>query len=130
MDLIIGGFIGEFPVLCSLRNGDIVWETNFCMIGNGAYTAEPAMHARKHVDQTPLYTALYHVYEAKRLGEASPSVGKHTTILVLSPPELEALRIDVVTEEGLNHLCGLFAQYGPKAIPQQYGFPENGLGRA
>lgn len=131
VDLIIAGFIGDFPVLCELRDGDLEWRTTFSLIGTGAYTAEPAMHARKHIDQTPLYSAIYNVYEAKKIGEASPHVGTFTTLLVLSPPvdNSDSTHIDVLTPEGKNHLEGWFEQFGPKPMPYMYHFPENGLQR-
>ena len=72
VDLIIAGFLGQFPVLCELQNGELEMRTNFSMIGTGVYTAEPALHARKQEEMTTLYSAMYNVYEAKKLGEASP----------------------------------------------------------
>jgi hypothetical protein len=132
VDLIIAGFLGQFPVLCELRNGELELRTNYSMIGTGVYTAEPSLHSRKQQEMTTVHSTMYNVYEAKKLGEASPHVGKFTTMLVLSPPDApsESMHIDVVQPEGLNYLDNLYDQYGPKPMPCQYTFPEEGVIRA
>jgi hypothetical protein len=132
VDMIISGFVGQFAVLCELRSGELEWRTNFSVIGTGAYTAEPTLHGRKQMAERPLYNSMYNVYEAKKIGETSPQVGKFTTMLVLHPPRNvgEAIGIYEVTSEGLNHLDNLFDQYGPKPMPNVFEFPENGLLRA
>ena len=51
VDMIIGGFVGDTPVLYSINEGSVEPCTNFCLIGSGAYTAEPSLHARKQRHQ-------------------------------------------------------------------------------
>jgi hypothetical protein len=129
VDLVIAGFIGPFPVLCELRHGELEWKTIYAMVGTGAYTAEPVMHARKHQEGTPLYNAIYNVFEAKAMSEHSPSVGSFTRLFILSPPEDngQRMRMDMVSSEGMNYLKQLFEEYGPKPLPYQREFHERGL---
>jgi len=131
VDLIIAGFIEEFPVLCQMERGEVEWKTGFSLIGTGVYTAEPALHARKQTDQTPLLATLYNVYEAKRIGESSPFVGKHTAIFILQPADEPSspIGLSVVTPEGFGYLGGLFEEYGPKPWPAlgRYDLPKDAL---
>lgn len=118
VQMIIAGFIGNDPVLCELRDGELEWRTNFCLIGTGSYTAEPAMHARQHIFTTPKNQALYNVYEAKKIGESSPYVGQKTRMFVLSPPApgTSKIRAEVVTEVGEKSLKKLLRKYGPRPL--------------
>ncbi len=131
VDLIIAGFIDRLPVLCRLQGGEVEWETTFSVIGSGAHTATPALHARKQTDMTALLATLYNVYEAKRMGEASPYVGIQTAMLVLQPGDEDRGRIgiSVVPPEGLNFLADMFKEYGPKPWPEagRYDLPKNAL---
>jgi hypothetical protein len=133
VDLVIAGFVGFFPVLCELKDGELELKNNYAMVGNGSYTAEPVMHARKHTDQSFIFDAIYTVYEAKKMGEYSPSVGAFTRIFVLHPPRDEgtSMQIDIVTPVGIQHLEEMFSQYGPKPLPMQgaFPFPLNSLAR-
>jgi hypothetical protein len=117
VQLIVAGFIDQFPVLCELgTDGELEWRTSFSIVGNGAYTAEPAMHARSHTSDTPLVQALYNVYEAKRVSEINPYVGRQTAILILEPARDTDRSIGVsrVTKEGSKFLDKLYKRFGPK----------------
>jgi hypothetical protein len=121
VDMIIAGFIGRIPVLyqTSRANGYLELEaaTNFCVIGSGATTAEPALHARAQSFNTPLPMALYNIYEAKKISEASPFVGKRTILFVVYADENErCVRLEVLTDFGERQLEELYKEYGPKPI--------------
>jgi hypothetical protein len=122
VELIIAGFVKEHPVLCRLSQslgGELGLETNFAMIGSGAYTAEPTLHARNHTFSTPIDRAIYNVFEAKKLGESSPFVGSRVTMYVLRKPSSNHDNIDIqlITPDGIKHLERLFKKYGPKPTP-------------
>lgn len=125
--LIIAGFIGETPVLCELHDGDLEWRTNFSMIGIGAYTAEPAMHAREHTFNTLREDAVYNTYEAKRFGESSPYVGRETIMYVLYPADKGSkghIRAERVTPLGFKFLAKQFRKFGPRPIKKWQAFPK------
>jgi hypothetical protein len=129
VDMIIGGFFlpqlpGAYePFLCELRDGELDRVTNFSLIGSGWYTAEPALHARAQTSNTRLPDAVYNVYEAKRLGESSPHVGKETRLYVLKCPDPvkqdPKLRVKMLKPEGEKELSKRFKKYGPRPVPVQ-----------
>ncbi|MDP2708368.1 MAG: hypothetical protein Q8O70_12825, partial [Burkholderiales bacterium] len=77
VQMLLAGFIGQAAVLFQLWE-DVEICTNFAAIGTGASTAIPALHARTQSFNGNIETALYNVYEAKKLGESSPYVGEKT----------------------------------------------------
>jgi hypothetical protein len=137
VELIIGGFIEGQPALFLAapdRDRDFEPCTNFAVIGTGAYTAEPALHARSHLATTPLSRALYNVYEAKRIGETSPFVGTKTRIIVLrllpkngGQQPVEDVEVRVVTDTGEKWLRRLFGRYGPRPIRKSLCAPQGAL---
>lgn len=134
VSLIIAGFVDSAPVLfqtrgIGLRDLDLEVVTNFCLIGTGAYTAEPALHARNQIFTTALPRTLYNVYEAKRLGQASPYVGTKTRMYVLRPPSDGSNQIGAerVTREGEKWLARLFRKLGPKPMGATPEMPQPAL---
>jgi 20S proteasome alpha/beta subunit len=134
VEMIIGGFIDGAPVLYRIARDeegvlDLNTETNFCLIGSGAATAEPALHARSQTNTTALSETLYNVYEAKKIGESSPYVGQKTRIYILHPPNGTSKRapVDMVTKEGEEWLAGLYAKYGPKKLKTWPNIPANAI---
>lgn len=125
VDMIFAGFIGNEPIICELRNGDIARVTNFSMIGVGAYSAEPALHARAQSHNTPLGEAVYNVFEAKKIGESSPFVGQETRMYVLRTSNSEKLKISVLDHQGNDFLSEKFKEYGPKPLPASFVVPDD-----
>jgi hypothetical protein len=123
VEMIIAGFIEGHPVLYQISRDDtgaleLEQSTNVCLIGTGATTAAPALHARVHRPTTPMSQALYNAYEAKKIGESSPYVGEKTRMFLLTAPEpgSKQIRGKVVTENGEKALKRLYRQYGPKPM--------------
>jgi hypothetical protein len=115
VDMIIAGFLDNDPFLVELRNGDVERVTNFSLIGTGAYTAEPALHARAQTPNTLVADAVYNVYEAKKMAESSSYVGQETRMYVLDALTGTAkLRISVLNQDGEKLLRGRFKKYGPR----------------
>jgi 20S proteasome alpha/beta subunit len=130
VDMIFAGFVGGEPVLFELRNGEISETDHFSLIGSGAYTAEPAMHARAHTKNSTLSEALYNTFEAKKIGETSPFVGTQTTMVVIHPPNEgshDHVRAQFVTKEGFKFLQKQFRKYGPKPIKTWTDIPKGTL---
>ncbi|MFZ1007827.1 MAG: hypothetical protein WAN65_13375 [Candidatus Sulfotelmatobacter sp.] len=118
VQLLIAGFVDRKAFLFELVSDEVSVVTNFSMIGAGSYTASPALHARSQTRATMLDQALYNVYEAKKMGEGSPSVGKKTMMRVLHPPATIGGPVceQIVTASGAAALEELFGEYGPKPM--------------
>lgn len=119
--LIVAGFVGTMPFLCVLNESssdNLSWsrtrlETNFAAIGSGASSALTSLYRREHTGASVgLMKALYHVYEAKLLGEISPGVGVSTSIIVLFPNR----RCWVLTGPGHEYMEKRFDYFGPMKI--------------
>ncbi len=133
VSLIVAGFLGQTPLLYELRDGELEWRTTFSLIGSGAFAAEPPLHARNHTFNTLREDALYNVYEAKRIGETSPAVGRDTRMLILYSPNKDSkghILADVVTPIGTAYLEKQFRRYGPRPVKKWAAIPEGGLQRA
>lgn len=131
IEIIIAAFIDGEPALyqtvIDAVTGSLELDefTNFCLIGSGAATAEPALHARTQIPNTPMAQALYNLYEAKKIGESSPFVGQKTRMFLLQPPEgSNEIRASVVTASGENFLRKLFRRYGPKPMKTSPDLPK------
>jgi 20S proteasome alpha/beta subunit len=113
--LLIAGFLGDRPVICVIgEEGSLArLEQNFAAIGTGAHVALPSLYQREHEpSEVSLMQAIYHVYEAKRLGQVSPGVGKSTSIEVLEPSG----KLWSLTDWGYEWCEKMFKQLGPKPI--------------
>jgi 20S proteasome alpha/beta subunit len=100
VDLIImafthigGGRPNESTIFRMVLN-DVQVEKHFACIGDGMSVAEQALHRRKQNSSLSLERTLYHVYEAKKLGEISPTVGSKTWVAVLTPNNDEKMRFN------------------------------------
>jgi len=139
VEMIIAGFIeGEpaiYQTVVDVGTGVLELDqfTNFCLVGSGAATAEPALHTRTQMPNTPMPRALYNVYEAKKVGESSPFVGQKTRMFLLEPPKgagSNQIRASVVTASGEIFLQRLFRKYGPKPMKMWPDLPEDTFQKA
>jgi len=108
--IVLGFFPNGNPALVKI-SANRVWACDtFAVIGSGTPIAESALFQRSlDIHDAPENT-IYHVYEAKRLAENEPNVGKRTIMMVLKrgkPGEL-------VTETGFKFLARQFAKFGPQ----------------
>jgi len=119
-ELIAAGFLNNRPALFVVeKDCSVSHRQHFAAIGTGAYIAEPALYQRRQSKTKSLSDTLYHVYEAKRLGEIAEAVGKMTSIAVISPPAKEGEAIDDkwVGESGFDFLGEKYRELGPKPVP-------------
>jgi len=125
VELLMTGFTEEKSqalsashLICRVIRGDAEVHTNFACIGAGREAAEQSLHRREQDSYVQLAQTLYHVYEAKRMGEQSPRVGKRTTLAVMGPrideKDLTDYRLGIVRMEGMQLLENYYRQYGPK----------------
>jgi hypothetical protein len=88
-------------------------EYEFAAIGSGQYTALSSLYRRKQDSTNSLRRTLYKVYEANRLSENVPGVGKeYIAIYVLHPDG----HVEELTKEGYDYLSDLYDKFGPQKI--------------
>jgi 20S proteasome alpha/beta subunit len=98
--------------------GNLFRENDFSSIGSGANVASAALFQREHTSSADLMTTLYHLYEAKRLGEVSPGVGTQTSLDVLFSDGT----VREVTEECFKYLEKLYRRFGPRPVSSKLQF--------
>jgi hypothetical protein len=94
-------------------SGDTVSEVDhFACIGAGAVIAESSLYYREQGAHNSLDETLYAVYEAKRLGEKAPGVGKKTTMGILQWSRTHGFTMLVLlgTEKFESHFIRLSPQ--------------------
>jgi 20S proteasome alpha/beta subunit len=103
------------------RSGDIFSRQHFAAIGSGAAVAESALYQRQQNKNSSLSDTLYCVYEAKRLGENVPGVGKETRLAVWCINDGDDLdrpfrNWHELNAGALRFLEQQFQEYGPKRL--------------
>ena len=110
-ELIIAGYVGGAPMIVKVT-ADSAWECDdFAVIGSGTGIGEASLFQRSQSFSTSLDKSIYQVYEAKRLAEKAPSVGKNTMLFVVSPGEIQAMYA-----EGFQILEEYFQQFSPRPV--------------
>ena len=97
VQLLVCGFVSRMPKIVFVSSDYVDTHPAFMAIGSGAQVADAMLRWRNPTEHTPIEEAIYYVYEAKRMGEMSPHVGKETHISVLSH---EMGRCDLFTISG------------------------------
>ncbi|MEK7992432.1 MAG: hypothetical protein AAB403_01385 [Planctomycetota bacterium] len=119
--LILAGFVEGLPFIVSANEDPadgmsysrLRIQSNFYAIGSGASAAMMTLYRREHKGaETCLMQAIYHVYEAKLLGEVSPGVGETTSITVVFP---SGECLDLSTK-GHRYMEECFEHFGPLKI--------------
>lgn len=81
-EIIVAGFVDKkHPALYSYDDqNEMQLSDHFVAIGSGAWIAKAALYQRRCRETAPLEEVLYCVYEAKKLSEIAPGVGRATNI--------------------------------------------------
>lgn len=120
-ELIVAGMINGYPVLIqTFPNFETCIVENAVAIGSGSYLATAALMHRGYDDIFPIKRALYCVYEAKKYAERVTSVGKRTTIAILSNKQ-KRNHITVPTHLALD---AMYKELGPKDVPSEINLPD------
>jgi 20S proteasome alpha/beta subunit len=109
-DLILAGFIDRQPYLFSMEQDQerLCPEHHFAAIGSGSTIGRSMLYFRRQNRTEGLDKTIYHLYEAKKMGENSPGVGSRTLMFRLTPQA--GLQIIPETDK----LKGWFAKLGPQ----------------
>ncbi len=102
---------------------------NFAAIGSGTLIAEGAFYQREHDSNLPVSHALYHVFEAMKVGSIAPGVGKEHTIDILYPPgeKSDEVYSEVLSTKGISFMEQQFAKLGPKKFLRFARLPKGTL---
>jgi hypothetical protein len=124
--LLIGGFVkvpqydSDKPltrpflaVVDDVSNVSVSLEYEFAAIGSGDYSALSSLYRRKQDSTDSLERTLYNVYEANRLSENVPGVGKEFLLMHILHPDG---RLEAVSADGYEHLGCLYTEFGPQEI--------------
>lgn len=108
----------ERSFIFRLTNQDLEVRKNFAAIGEGTAAAEQSLHRREQSELSLLTDTLYHVYEAKRMAELAPSIGKHTSLAVIEPDDEGEVswKIRAISHEAKEYLESRFLELGPKSF--------------
>ena len=88
-DFLIAGFIGDEPHLLLMDRCGVVRQSEvFASVGSGAPIAMAALRQRGFKSSMSVDEAIYYIWEAKRLSEIAPGVGRKTDIGILIPGDL------------------------------------------
>lgn len=110
--LIIVLFIAGEPLLFRIHEDGLVESCmHFCAIGSGLTLAEASLFHREHDCDTALEVALYHVYEAMRLGSRAPGVGERFAISVFHQ-EQDKIIWERLSDEYAQYLDIQFQLFG------------------
>ena len=90
--------------------------SNFAAIASGMFIAEASLFQREHSGEISLGDAVYHVYEAMRLGSAAPGVGEKFSLHIVSPPTSKSgrIRLQWTTEDYEKYMDKMLKKFGPK----------------
>ena len=112
VELIVIGFINVKAAIFKV-SGDVAWPCDdFAVIGTGTGLGEASLFYREHHMLCSLETTLYHVYEAKRMAEKAPYVGKATMLFLLRPGG----KLEMVADRYTKQLDGCLSKFSPSAI--------------
>ncbi len=121
--LLLGGFLdGEAYVFRVSQNTNVSLITNFAAIGSGETFAAGALHRRKQAAHLSLEETIYNVFEAKKVAQMDPFVGKKTFVDVIRPVGkatkrgAQRVRIDYLNNQGLGRANGYYKQFGLQPV--------------
>ncbi|HYL77868.1 MAG TPA: hypothetical protein VEU96_26890, partial [Bryobacteraceae bacterium] len=125
--LIVALIEGQFRILSLDEHGPRD-HPYFGAIGTGQDSAMSSLRWRSPTDFTDMHAAIYFAYEAKRMGEVSPYVGKlRTYINVLKPVDDYGILCGVVTGDGIVELGKAFRLFGPQSFNPQWRLSKDSL---
>jgi hypothetical protein len=112
VELIIAGFITAKPVIFKISSDSVWFCEDFAVIGAGTQIAEAALFNREQSFMTGRNRSLYCVYEAKKLAEKAPGVGKKTRLYIVHPDQ----SMESLESPGFQVLDAHFERFAPRLM--------------
>jgi len=119
-ELIVCGFLRGSPRIFKVSQDTVWYCDDFAVIGTGTAIGESSLYFRSQSPITDFETTVYQVYEAKRLAENAPGVGKKTILLALRP----GAPVGVLSAIGFQEIGKLLEQFAPRGIAASDSFPD------
>jgi hypothetical protein len=115
-ELLVTGFIKDKPLIVAVaanEKGKLTVRVvdHFFAIGSGALIATVILNCRGYNNMESLDSALYMVYEAKRLSEKADGVGPYTRLIVTGP-DARWPNKGIISDRGREHLESIFTKIG------------------
>jgi hypothetical protein len=115
VELIVAGFIQSEPRIIYISSRGVATVQSFVAIGSGSLLADAILRWRKPVQFLATNDALYYAYEAKKMGESSPHVGKNITSLnIIEEVDGGGFRSMSILGTGMQYLQKQFEKFGPQ----------------
>jgi len=113
-------------------DGSLESVESFATIGSGSHIADGVLFQREHDGNDTLGSALYHVYEAMKLGSIAPGVGTEFTIDVVYPPDKDHKEVwgKTLSDKGKKFMEAQFRKRGPKPFKNFVALPTGILERS
>jgi hypothetical protein len=111
-ELIVAGFLETKPIVFKISADSVWFCEDFAVIGSGTQIAEAALFNREQTFTRGKNQSLYCVYEAKKLAEKAPGVGKKTNLYIVHPDR----SVDAVLPPGFQVLDAHFERFAPRLL--------------
>lgn len=115
IELLVCGFIDGVATIVKLTEDHVTVCEKYAAIGAGAFLAEADLMQRDYLDFAGVDYATYLAYEAKRLGERAPGVGRATGLVALLNGQ-SGVTMDIFNVEQLPLLERKFKRFGPQPL--------------
>jgi hypothetical protein len=117
-------------------HGVLLEAYGYAVIGSGSWIAQASLCQRQYSQYHHVSLASYLIYEAKKLAENEPTVGKTTNMFIfhndLKWPHAAFINGSRLTEDpsgnpmqGPDVFETLFKLYGPRTLPVELPFPKD-----
>jgi hypothetical protein len=116
VELIVAGFINREATIVKVQYDRVSISDNFATIGAGSFLAEASLMQRDYVAIGDVNHAAYLAYEAKRLGERAPGVGRQTSVMSMTLDREAGPVLNVLKLEHLAVLDEQFKRFGPQDV--------------
>jgi hypothetical protein len=107
--------------LFHVENMKLREQSDYACIGIGSNAAYYSLASRKQRRTMQVGLTLYHLWEAKKFGELSPTVSKSTIAGKMSGTDPNDFNL--VMPPGPESLDRLYGQYGPQDVPNSLPLP-------
>jgi 20S proteasome alpha/beta subunit len=114
IELLVVALVEDSFRIVRVDGNGITDHSGYGAIGTGQDSATSLLRWRKPTQKTDVEAAAYFAYEAKKLGEVSPYVGKVYTHMNLLWPNRKAILRYTFTSQDINELENAFKRFGPQ----------------
>lgn len=125
--MLVAGFIDGQTEIIYVDQEKVFDVPIFQAIGIGAESAQGILSWRNPAVHWVIGDVMYFLYEAKRISEVDPYVGKQTNMFVLEQSSRGSLLAYEVVGTGYTFLEQQFERFGPQSLTHDDQFPGDGL---